>query len=246
MVADCISKRLGERFALLQGEILRDPCKARFHLASGERLVWVFPIYSWGVPPIVERFIASVGIDSEADDNPHYLVCTCGDDIGNAHRLWRKMIAKRGWKPAGAYSVQMPNIYVLMKGFDVDSSQIEQQKLSSMPDRVEEIARKILSGNLSDDVVRGSWPWVKSALIRPWFRRHAMSPKPFHATSECSGCGKCASSCPMGNITIGEKTFPVWGEECALCLRCYHICPSGAVAYGKATVGKGRKKVYAL
>ena len=132
----------------------------------------------------------------------------------------------------------MPNTYTLMKGFDVDTPDLAARKLSEAVGRVRDIAAAIKNDGPSE-LVRGSFPWVKSAVIYPWFVRFAMSPKPFHAKGGCISCGLCARGCPMRNIRMVGET-PVWGNNCALCLRCYHYCPRNAVAYGDKTVGKGQ------
>ena len=36
-----------------------------------------------------------------------------------------------------------------------------------------------------------------------------MSPRPFHASDACVGCGICARSCPTGNITM-KGGRPAW------------------------------------
>lgn len=203
----------------------------------GQRMVWCFPTYSWGVPPVVVDYINKVKA-SGADNINHYMVTTCGDDMGLTDRQWRRLIRKRGWKADGAFAVIMPNTYVLMKGFNVDPPKVAAAKVSAAPERIAEIARRIERGG-SDLLVRGGWAWVKSRIIYPWFCRFEMSPKPFHATGGCTGCGLCARSCPMHNIRM-DSGEPCWGDRCALCLRCYHICPRRAVAYGKATDGKGQ------
>ncbi len=167
------------------------------------------------------------------------MLTTCGDDMAYTDRRWKRLIAARGWQAAGAFAVAMPNTYVLMKGFDVDSPETAAAKLAAMPAAMERIADAIGSGD-PDILIRGSWPWVKSYVIYPWFVRHAMSPRPFHHTGACTGCGGCARSCPLGNIAMQPGGTPHWGNRCAMCLRCYHSCPRNAVAYGKATAGKGR------
>lgn len=207
-----------------------------------EPVVWVFPIYSWGVPPVVERYMGKVKMKGGYEAT-HFMVCTCGDDVGRADHQWRSIIGKRGWHPAGAFSVQMPNTYVLMKGFDIDPAVVASEKLSLMPARVDHIAGEILRGSCSTDVVRGSGAFFKSALIYPVFRRFCMSPKGFRSTEACVGCGLCARRCPMENITMSEGR-PRWGSNCAMCLRCYHICPSHAVGYEHVTEGKGQKEVF--
>lgn len=237
-VATKLAKLLNEQVEELQGEILINPASINRDFRTENRIIWVFPIYSWGVPPIVANFINNTPIRI-SDNSPHYMVCTCGDDIGNAHSHWRKLITNRGWHPQNAYSVQMPNTYTLMKGFDVDSKELEQHKLSNAPIHIREIAHKIKIGDNSDDVERGNWAWVKTAIIHPFFKHFCISPRQFRINNKCISCGKCANACPLNNIKISNNT-PRWNNNCALCLRCYHICPTQAIEYGNATKGKGQ------
>lgn len=243
LVARQLQKRLGGSIVLLEGDMLLHPEKQLLEVAPGENVVWVFPVYSWGMPQVVEAFIRLVRFKG-AHEARHFLVVTCGDDIGYTDNCWRSLIGRRGWSPRGSFSVTMPNTYVCLKGFDVDAPDVAQRKLDDMPTRVESIAEAIARGFSGDDVVRGSWAWLKTYVVRPLFLLFLSSPKPFRCdAAKCSSCGLCASSCPMENITM-HQGHPVWGSRCALCLRCYHICPTGAVEYGTATEGKGRKKVY--
>lgn len=226
------------RVAMDLGHILGEEVAfmTRSTVTDSPRVVWVFPIYSWGVPPYVLEAIAT------ATCNPrsvHFMVATCGDDAGLAGRIWRKAIKARGWTDAGAYTVQMPNNYVSMKGFDVDSPALTAEKLAAEPARIEEVARGIQSGAVTDDVVRGSFAWIKTKVIYPWFMRYAMSAKPFNVNSACIGCGKCVKACPLHNVTL-RGGHPVWGTDCAGCLGCYHVCPVHAINYGKATLSKGQ------
>lgn len=236
-VANLLSEELGDK-------IVRLPYTADcLPQTDNNRVIWVFPVYSWGIPPVVARWISRLQIPG-ANDASHHAVMTCGDDIGQADKMWRKAVEKRGWKTAGAYSVQMPNTYVLMKGFDVDSPELAESKIKAAGPRVRSIAQRIeaMPGDAQTDVVRGGFAWIKTKVIYPYFTRFEMSPKPFHPTDACVGCGICAKACPMTNILMTEG-HPQWGTNCALCLGCYHACPHHAVAYGKATLGKGRKQI---
>ena len=201
-----------------------------------EQVIWVFPIYSWGIPPVVMRFMQNVEINGSWR---HWMVCTCGDDIGLTHHQWRNIVTIRGWDAGGTFSVIMPNTYTLMRGFDVDPDDVVQKKISAATGRIHDIALCMMQGREPDDVVTGRFAMIKSKVIYPWFVRYAVSPKPFHASTGCSGCGKCASCCPLDNISI-VNGHPTWGSDCALCLRCYHTCPSHAIAYGRATKNKGQ------
>lgn len=213
------------------------------YVETSGRVIWVFPVYSWGLPPIVKQFMANGSLDFDGFQIHHYMVCTCGDDIGLAHKQWLKLIKKRRWRGRAMFSVQMPNTYTLMKGFDVDSPETVQQKLSAATGRINHIAQQIhqdrLENGITIDVTSGSWAWIKTRIIYPYFMRFCMSPKPFHATNDCIGCGKCSRQCPLLNINMTNDR-PQWGDKCTMCLRCYHTCPQHAVAYGKATRYKGQ------
>ncbi|MDE6467541.1 MAG: EFR1 family ferrodoxin [Muribaculaceae bacterium] len=201
-------------------------------------VVWAFPIYSWGIPPVVEEVMRKSPFDSAVSNAVHHMLTTCGDDIGYADRQWRRIMKERGVKTGGAYAVVMPNTYTLMKGFDVDSTELAAAKLAAMPGAIRAVADSIKTGG-ADIVVRKRFSWIKSQIIYPSFKRYAMSSKPFATTAACTGCGLCARSCPMNNI-IMRNGLPRWENHCALCLRCYHRCPQHAVCYGKATAGKGQ------
>ena len=244
MVAKELGRRLGdEDIRLMNAKMLLHPEEFTLDVSgksSDERIFWAFPTYSWGIPPVVVNYMVNVSADDSVKSARHYMLTTCGDDIGYADRQWRKIMKVRGWDAAGAFTVQMPNTYVCMKGFDVDSPELEKEKLSDAPKAIEKIAEAIRDGG-KDILIRKSFSWVKTYFIYPWFKKYAMSPKPFHSTDICISCGKCAASCPMDNIVMKEG-HPKWDDHCAMCLRCYHICPVHAVEYGKATKGKGQYK----
>lgn len=203
-----------------------------------ERIIWVFPVYAWGVPAIVRSMIGSVRLTS--DGVPQFMVCTCGDDIGLTHMQWRRLIRRRGWRGVATFSVQMPNTYVTLPGFDTDRSEVVAEKLSRLPERIEDISRAIRHHARIDDVTPGIVPGIKSRILRPLFNAFLMSPRPFRSTSDCIGCGKCVKACPVGNIILAPDGNPVWGKNCQMCLACYHVCPSHAVAYGWLTKNKGQ------
>ncbi|MDE6452804.1 MAG: EFR1 family ferrodoxin [Muribaculaceae bacterium] len=237
-VARELARHTGDTLLRLTPAMLRADAPAPALAADGRHIVWAFPTYSWGVPPVVRRFIARAEIEG-ADTLPHAMVTTCGDDTGLCASMWRADLRRRGWAAGRAFSVQMPNTYVTLKGFDVDPPHSAAAKLQAMPARVAEIARG-LSQPGPDDTVRGSFAWLKTRVVYPQFVRMGMSPKPFRATEACTGCGRCAARCPMANITMDSGRRPQWGSDCAFCLGCYHACPSHAVAYGGATRRKGR------
>ena len=198
--------------------------------------IWVFPVYSWGVPPVVVKHIEQLDLSGKVC----HMVCTCGDDTGNIDRQWRRLVESRGGSAGSIFSVRMPNTYVCLPFMDVDSRPVADRKLRDAADRVDSIARSIMSGEIVTDIRRGALPALKSAVIYPAFFRHLMKASKFHSTASCLSCGRCIALCPNKNISAGPDGRPQWAENCAFCLRCFHSCKAHAVAYGSQTRKKGQ------
>ncbi len=217
-----------------------DPSDVEF---TGSDLIFVFPIYSWGIPPVVLDFISRLTDGFcrhvKAAGSRVIMVCTCGDDVAKAPEMFGKAVKERGLDLSGAWGVIMPNNYVLLPGFDVDSKRIEERKLEDSHERIKHISERIRQGIMEIDVVRGSYSGIKSKIIYPLFKRWGIFPSQWHWTSECVGCEKCFAVCPVGNIEM-RGGHPFWHDNCVSCLACYHNCPVHAVAYGHSTQHKGQ------
>ena len=234
-----LAHRLGDRLidiadALSQGNF-------RHTLTEGESIGWVFPTYSWGPPPVVLDFVKRWHINGYAKGTTYcYMVTTCGDDVGLAVDIFSKALGYIDL--VAAFSVQMPNNYILLPGFDTDPATLERNKLQNATPRIAEIAGMLADKRAVTDVVTGRYKWLKSRVIRPLFVRFMMSDKHFTAdASLCNSCGACVAQCPMHNITLATADgAPGWHGNCAMCLGCIHRCPRRAIQYGKITRHKGR------
>ena len=196
----------------------------------------VFPVYAWGIPNVVERFVR----EHDFSGRFLYAVMTCGDDVGYADNVLRKAL---GGRLDAVFSVQMPNTYVCLPGFDVDKDDVAQAKVESTLLRLPSIAEYIMRREKRTDVVRGACAWLKTYVLRPMFNRFLVTDKYFHVVSkQCTQCKRCVRGCPLGNMAMDEKGNVVWKHEnCTACLRCYHRCPNKAVQFGRFTKNKGQK-----
>lgn len=236
-VATTLSNFLGERLYFIP-ETKPDNLEV-----EGERILFVFPVYSWGVPPLVSKFIKELGSEFWLKVSGQGMdvdcVMTCGDEVALAPEMFRNDMRNFGLNVNSIWSVIMPNNYVLLPGFDVDPHELEQKKLKECEPRILEITEGLRRGGKREDVTRGSYPWVKTKLVFPLFKKWGVFPKKWHYTSSCISCGKCEKICPLLNVTMREG-HPKWGNKCCSCLGCYHICPVHAVEYGKETGKKGQ------
>ncbi|MEG0559180.1 MAG: EFR1 family ferrodoxin [Muribaculaceae bacterium] len=239
-IAEQLAKRLDDRIISISDAIVNKEFK--FTLTEEESVGWVFPTYSWGPAPIVLDFISKMHLYGYSAKSYCYMACTCGDDIGLSVKVWRKALG--GILGNAAFSVQMPNNYILLPGFDVDSDAIAQEKLDNAQERLDNIALRITEHFTGEDVVTGNFKWLKTRLIYPIFRKFAMSAKSFKVTTDkCTSCGLCQKNCPTHNIHLNDRGIPYWDNNCAMCLRCIHSCPTRAIEYGSQSQSKGRYKL---
>lgn len=207
---------------------------------KGEAVGFLFPIYCWGIPPVVSGFLEKI---SRNLSNGRYVwaVCTCGDEAGIAMRQLNLRIEEmRGLEADALFSLIMPNTYVLLPGFDVDKPDVEAGKLRKAPSRLDEIAAAVGSRRKGIyDVHEGSVPALRTRTLFPLFEKWGVFPKYWKSSDECIGCGKCASSCPARNITMADGR-PHWGPRCFSCCACFHVCPVKAVNYGSITRNKSQ------
>lgn len=216
-------------------------------LADDEPLGIVFPVYAWGLPRIVDRYLRSL----TTGERFLWAVMTCGDDMGYADRCLAKAL---GRSPDAVFSVAMPNTYVCLPGFKVDSDEVARRKVSSTIGRLPAIAQLI--GELHDaslhpaalagrrkvcrQLHRGLFPLTKTYVLRPFFNRFLVTDRHFHTTASCTSCGLCARQCPMADIKV-DNDAPQWGhKDCTGCLRCFHKCPHRAIEWGRYTKGKSQ------
>jgi len=215
------------------------PLAPEFEVKSDEKIGFVFPVYSWGVPPVVLQFIDDMQLKGYCNQLV-YSIMTCGDECGYSDRMFCKAIEAKGLASKHIYSVIMPNCYISMKGFDVDSKDIQIKKVEQTKADLPKLITAIESNQPIDFYQKGKrFIGIKSGLIYKMFAKYSLTDKPYTCGSECNSCGKCAKTCPVKNIELVDGK-PVWKGNCTQCLACIHICPTKSINYGKGTEKKGR------
>ena len=223
-----------------------------YTLAEGERLGFVFPIYSWAPPKLVLDFVKKLNIKvgpstlrgasgtTGSGTLPYtYFACTCGDNCGLTEKVFRKAVEEKGWTLSACFSVQMPETYIGMAGFKLDTPENAKLKIDRADNLLRRNIPRLINKEHFSEMIVGSLAWLKTYLVNPGFNRSATDDSKYRVTEACIHCGKCVEICPLKNITL-EEGRPKWHGHCTMCMGCYHHCPVNAIQYGKATEGKGQ------
>ena len=213
-----------------------------YELAEGERLGFVFPIYAWAPPKLVLDFIQKLIVKvPELVEGPTYVyfACTCGDECGLAEKVFSKAVEAKGWALSACFSMKMPETYIGMPGFKLDTEEKAKQKIEAANATLTRNIPRLLHKEHFAEMDKGKAAWLKTYLINGSFNKYATDDKKYLSTEECIHCGKCVEVCPLKNITL-EDGRPKWNGNCTMCMSCYHHCPVNAIQYGKGTVGKGQ------
>ena len=233
-IAKSIADSLGETLIFIP-EAQREG-RFEYTLADDEMIGFVYPIYSWRPPHLVEEFVNDLKINGK----PSYVwtAVTCGDNVGETENIFRKELKDKGLDLQAAFCFRMPNTYVNFMGMSVDKPEVAEDKIAKAKEKLPKVIEMIAAKKPFSDMIKGGLPRFKSNVIGSGFYKWA-SDKPFFSTDECISCGMCVKVCPMQNITL-ENGRPVWHGNCNTCDACYHHCPKHAIQYGKTTRGKGQ------
>ena len=245
------SKHVAETLAAgLTDQLVFIPEAARnnqydYSLQDGERLGFVFPVYSWAPPKLVMDFVKKMSVQigpstGSGTFTPYvYFACTCGDECGLTEKIFREAVEQKGWQLSAGFSMKMPETYIGMPGFNLDTEEKAKQKIAEADATLKRNIPRLLAKEHFSEMIVGRFAWAKSRLINPSFNKYATDDKKYLSTDKCIHCGKCVEACPLKNITL-EEGRPQWNGNCTMCMACYHHCPVNAIQYGKGTVGKGQ------
>lgn len=247
--AQKVAAATGDRLVNIAEEMLAaetaqasDP-QFTYTLAQDERIGFFFPVHGWRPPRLVLDFLDRLHL-TNADSHYAYVVCTAGDNVGEAVSILEKRLQTMGIKIDSAISLIMPESYVGLPFMDVDTPAKEQCKKMEADNKLTRFIADIMECRSGvRDITIGHWPRINSRLIGSVFVKKLVTDRPFHVVADrCLHCGKCASVCPVANIHFEKGGEPSWlhNGKCLSCFACYHHCPTHAIEYGGRTKKKGQ------
>lgn len=230
-----VAKVLGDATKETVVNITRDEMEKEleYNLKEGENLGFVFPIYWWGMPVLVEEFVRKMKVKLGVD-NYIYGVSTYGLQPHNGLKDLEKLLVKKGMYLDATYEVKMVDNYVV--GYDIAGKEKQEVIYSQARVKIDSIIHDVAErqhSKIGDIIGTTIKPIVHSVY------KHTDHRKKFYVTEDCTGCGYCAKNCPCQAIVM-ENNKPVWKENCSFCLKCIHSCPKQAVQNGKGTKERSR------
>ena len=233
------SRYVAERIAKATNEKMVNMTKSemdknvKYILQDGERLGFVFPIYWWGTPALVEEFVRKMQI--QVNDNSYvYGVSTYGMEPYNGLKDLQKQLLKKNIHLQAVYEVKMVDNYVV--GYELAAKEKQEKVCQNAQVKTDQIVNDIVDQKqtkIADILGTTVKPIVHS------FYKVTDHRKKFYATDECTGCGLCAKNCPCQAIVM-ENNKPTWKENCSFCLKCINSCPAHALQHGKGTIKRSR------
>ncbi len=203
-----------------------------FHytLKDNKPLGFVFPVYFYTVSDPVLELVRNLTVENAS---LVYAVIPCGASIGAAGGFLKSELKKRGLELQRVDALVVPDGALIF--YDIDAPEKMENQLDMATKELASIKQAI--ERRESKRITGSPALGKVGLAA----YHAcMSTKPFHADEKCVGCGKCASICPSGAISMVDGR-PAWTKKkCLKCCGCINRCPVSAIQYGKKTASRGR------
>lgn len=204
-----------------------------YQLQDGEKLGFVFPIYWWGMPALVEEFVKKMKVRL-GGNNYVYGAATYGLSAHNGLKDLEKVLQKKKISLQAVYEVKMVDNYVV--AYDIAKEEKREEVDRNAEEVIEEIVRDICKEK--HEKVKDIIGTTLKPVVHSFYKRTDHRKK-FYADENCTGCGLCAKNCPC-NAIVMENGRPVWKENCSFCLKCIHSCPVQALQHGKKTAERGR------
>ena len=126
-----------------------------------------------------------------------YVVCTAGDNVGEAVDILEKDLAAVGITVHSAISLIMPESYVGLPFMDVDKPEKEAKKKREADEKLSRFIEDIRQRRHGvRDILMGNWPRINSRLIGDVFIRWIIKDTPFRAAASQTLIFACFSTLP--------------------------------------------------
>ena len=202
-----------------------------------ERIGFVFPVYAWGPPSIVTKFVK--GLQDIGKNTYLFCAVTYKNEPGAVLSYFSKILNKKGLKLNAGFEVCMPGNHIAY--YKVESEKMKKEKFEKWKQQLSEAVNILISKSNYQPKEKSFFNLIfrTGLLYKLALKQFPAADKIFFVNEKCNSCEICKKICPANNIII-KNGSPSWKHNCEQCLACLHWCPQEAVEFGQKTVGKRR------
>lgn len=191
-----------------------------------KRVGLVFPAYYSSLPPVVERFIAKLSMETVSYT---FAIITAGAMFGKSLEHLALLISNQGGRLDAGYQVRMPGNYIAM--YSAWPQWLQKRMLKKAVIKTRNISDEIKVKTVKNYNVQ-SVNSKKSLDVK--MHEYNSFAKDYLVNDKCTTCGQCAKLCPMENILMVNGK-PQFGKQCERCMACIQWCPVKAIEYKDVT-----------
>jgi len=193
---------------------------------TGTKVGFVFPSYYGNIPRAVRSFVEKLEI---RPGTYIFAVITMGGVGQGSVGMIKKVLKSKGLRLNYGRGIHMPANYIIM--YDPADPGKSSKVLDKADVQLSRIAAEIAA--MAQSVK--AFPLTTGNLYRDVEKLDSG----FVVSDECTGCGSCERTCPVGNIKM-ENDKPMWLNHCERCVACISWCPAKAINYGDTTQARRR------
>jgi ferredoxin len=231
-IAEKLSSCTGERLVYMSENSMAK--NEIYEIDKNEKIGFIFPVYWYCIPTIVERFINQMTLSGYRNQYV-YAIATYGIAAGHVMNRLIKILNKKQLQLNGIFGVKMVDNYVV--GYNVMDIEKQKKILDSSEFEIDKIISMIENQSSKEYIKKGMIAFLTP--LTAYAYRKTKHTKKFFITQACNGCNQCVKGCPC-NVIHMESGKPEWTGDCTFCLKCINLCKQSAIQYGKSTEKRDR------